>query len=353
MTNNPITKTTSTLARPLHGSVYHCVDAHTCGNPVRLVAGGAPALAGRNMSEKRQHFLKEYDWIRKGLMFEPRGHDMMSGSILYPPHDPQNDVAVLFIETSGCLPMCGHGTIGTITIAVEEGLIVPKTPGIIRMEAPAGLVMIEYKQQGNKVISVKLTNVPAYLAATGLTVECPDLGELVIDVSYGGNFYAIVDVQKNFKGLEHYAADKLIAWARELRKRINEKYTFVHPQDPTINGCSHILWTGSVLDKTSTARNAVFYGDKAIDRSPCGTGTSARMAQWYTKGKLKKGDEFIHESIIGSKFIGRIEEEIADAFGTGKPAIRPSIEGWARIYGYNSISIDPEDDPYAYGFQVL
>lgn len=363
MTNNPITKTTATLAKPLHGSVFHCVDAHTCGNPVRLVAGGGPALTGANMSEKRQHFLKEYDWIRKGLMFEPRGHDMMSGSILYPPHDPQNDVAVLFIETSGCLPMCGHGTIGTITIAVEEGLIVPKTPGIIRMEAPAGLVMIEYKQapssaeapagKGNKVISVKLTNVPAYLAATGLTVECPDLGELVIDVSYGGNFYAIVDVQKNFKGLEHYAADKLIAWARELRKRINEKYTFVHPQDPTINGCSHILWTGAVLDKTATARNAVFYGDKAIDRSPCGTGTSARMAQWYTKGKLKKGDEFIHESIIGSKFIGRIEEEITDAFGTGKPAIRPSIEGWARIYGYNSISIDPEDDPYAYGFQVL
>ncbi|WP_315815607.1 4-hydroxyproline epimerase [Paraflavitalea speifideaquila] len=353
MTNNPITKPISTLSKPLHGAVFHCVDAHTCGNPVRLVAGGGPALTGANMSEKRQHFLKEYDWIRKGLMFEPRGHDMMSGSILYPPHDPQNDVAVLFIETSGCLPMCGHGTIGTITIAVEEGLVVPKTPGIIRMEAPAGLVMIEYKQEGSKVKSVKLTNIPAYLASTELTVECPDLGELVIDVSYGGNFYAIVDVQKNFKGLEHYAADRLIAWARELRKRINEKYTFVHPEDPTINDCSHILWTGAVLDKKATARNAVFYGDKAIDRSPCGTGTSARMAQWYAKGLLKKGDEFVHESIIGSTFIGRIEEEIFNAFGMGISAIRPSIEGWAKIYGYNSISIDPEDDPYAYGFQVL
>ena len=353
MTNTPITKTISTLAKPLQGHVFHCVDAHTCGNPVRLVAGGGPALTGANMSEKRQHFLKEYDWIRKGLMFEPRGHDMMSGSILYPPHDPKNDVAVLFIETSGCLPMCGHGTIGTITMAVEEGLVVPKTPGIIRMEAPAGLVLIEYRQEGSKVKSVKLTNIPAYLAAAELTVECPDLGELVIDVSYGGNFYAIVDVQKNFKGLEHYAADKLIAWARELRKRINAQYTFVHPEDPTINGCSHILWTGAVLDKSSTARNAVFYGDKAIDRSPCGTGTSARMAQWYAKGKLKKGDEFVHESIIGSKFIGRIEEDIPNAFGNGTPAIRPSIEGWAKIYGYNSISIDPQDDPYAHGFQVL
>jgi 4-hydroxyproline epimerase len=302
------------------------------------------------MSEKRQHFLREYDWIRKGLTFEPRGHDMMSGSILYPPHDPKNDVAVLFIETSGCLPMCGHGTIGTITIAIESGLLKPKQPGVVRMEAPAGLVMVEYTQEGNKVKSVKLTNVASFLHSTELTAECPELGELVLDVSYGGNFYAIVDVQKNFKGIEHYSADKLIAWARELRKNINAKYEFIHPDNPTINGCSHVLWTGAVLDPTSTARNAVFYGDKAIDRSPCGTGTSARMAQWYAKGQLKKGDEFVHESIIGSKFIGRIEEETNVH---GSPAIRPSIEGWARIYGHNNIWIDPQDDPYAYGFQVI
>ncbi|MBP1650537.1 MAG: 4-hydroxyproline epimerase [Bacteroidetes bacterium] len=329
---------------------FFCIDAHTCGNPVRLVAGGGPVLHGATMSDKRNHFLQEYDWIRKGLMFEPRGHDMMSGSILYPPHDPSNDVAVLFIETSGCLPMCGHGTIGTITIAIEEGLITPKIPGIVRMEAPAGLVIIEYKQEGNKVKSVKLTNVASYLAATDLVVECPDLGPLKVDVSYGGNYYAIVDVQENFPGLEHYTASRLISWARELRTRINEKYTFVHPDNPHINGCSHVLWTGRVLDPTSTARNAVFYGDKAIDRSPCGTGTSARMAQWYAKGKLKKGDAFVHESIIGSKFIGTIEEETTVG---GMPAIRPGIEGWARIYGYNTISIDPEDDPYAYGFTVL
>jgi 4-hydroxyproline epimerase len=343
---------------------FYCIDAHTCGNPVRLVKEGGPVLHGKNMSEKRQHFLKEYDWIRTGLMFEPRGHDMMSGSILYPPHDAMNDVAVLFIETSGCLPMCGHGTIGTITIAIEEGLIKPKTQGIVRMETPAGLIKAEYKEvrsqipiaigtdvRGSfKVESVKLTNVASFLHSTELIADCPELGELMIDVSYGGNFYAIVDVQKNFKGLEHYSADKLIAWARELRKNINAKYEFVHPEDATINGCSHILWTGAVLDKTSTARNAVFYGDKAIDRSPCGTGTSARMAQWYAKGKLKKGDQFIHESIIGSKFFGTIEEEtrIGD-----KPAIRPGIEGWAKIYGYNTITIDKEDDPYAYGFQVI
>ena len=336
---------------------FNCIDAHTCGNPVRLVKEGGPLLQGKNMSEKRQHFLREYDWIRTGLMFEPRGHDMMSGSILYPPHDPANDVAVLFIETSGCLPMCGHGTIGTITIAIEEGLIKPKVPGIVRMETPAGLIYVKYEmknlsdgRQGEKCESVRLTNIASFLHSTDLLSECNGLGELVFDVSYGGNFYAIVDVQKNFKGLEYYSASTLIGWARELRKNINAKYEFIHPEDETIKGCTHILWTGAVLDKNSTARNAVFYGDKAIDRSPCGTGTSARMAQWYTKGKLKKGDEFIHESIIGSKFIGRIEEELKLA---GKPAIRPSVEGWAKIYGYNTIWIDREDDPYALGFQVL
>jgi len=331
---------------------FHCIDAHTCGNPVRLVKQGGPVLEGKNMSEKRQHFLREYDWIRTGLMFEPRGHDMMSGSILYPPHDPQNDVAVLFIETSGCLPMCGHGTIGTITIAIEEGLVIPKTKGIVRMEAPAGLINVEYKWKEingkTKVESVKLTNVPAFLAQEGIKVACPDLGELSIDVSYGGNFYAIVDVQENFRGLEHYSPGQLTAWSRELRKRINASHQFVHPENPTINTCTHILWTGAVMDKTSTARNAVFYGDNALDRSPCGTGTSARMAQWFAKGKLKQGDKFIHESIIGSKFTGTIEQVTSVA---GKPAIVPGIEGWARIYGHNTITIDTED-PYAYGFKV-
>jgi len=301
------------------------------------------------MSEKRQHFLREYDWIRRGLMFEPRGHDMMSGSILYPPTDPANDAGVLFIETSGCLPMCGHGTIGTVTVAIEQNLIRPKTPGVLNLEVPAGLVRAEYKQEGKKVTSVKITNIKSYLAAEQLTVECPDLGTLTVDVAYGGNFYAIVDPQPNFPGLEHYKAEQLIGWARVMRQRMNEQYTFVHPENSTINGLSHILWTGKTLAETSTARNAVFYGDKAIDRSPCGTGTSARMAQWYAKGKLKPGDTFIHESIIGSIFNGRIEAETELA---GKPAIVPSIEGWARIHGYNHLILD-EDDPYVHGFQVI
>ena len=331
---------------------FICIDAHTCGNPVRVIKEGGPKLVGSSMSEKRLHFLKEYDWIRKGLMFEPRGHDMMSGSILYPPHDPANDFAILFIETSGCLPMCGHGTIGTVTVAIEEGLITPKVPGIIRMEAPAGLIQIEYQQTGTKVDWVKLTNVKSYLAAEGLTVDCPELGEITFDVAYGGNYYAIIDPQKNFSGVQDFSASKIVQYSQVIRQKINENYPnkFVHPENESIKDVTHLLWTGTPIDPSSSGRNAVFYGDKAIDRSPCGTGTSARLAQLYAKGKIKVGEDFIHESFIGSKFIGRIEKETTL---DGKLAIIPSIKGWAKIYGHNTITIDSEDDPYAFGFQVI
>jgi 4-hydroxyproline epimerase len=331
---------------------FVCIDAHTCGNPVRVIKEGGPDLIGNTISEKRQHFLEEYDWIRKGLMFEPRGHDMMSGSILYPPHHPENDFAILFIETSGCLPMCGHGTIGTVTIAIEEGLISPKVPGKIRMEAPAGLIEIEYQQTGQKVDWVKLINVKSFLAAEGMTVDCPELGEIYFDVAYGGNYYGIIDMQDNFSGVQDFSASKIIQYSQVIRQRINEKYPnrFVHPENETIREVTHLLWTGTPIDPTSSGRNAVFYGDKAIDRSPCGTGTSARMAQLYAKGKLKVGEDFIHESFIGSKFIGRVEKETTL---DGTLAIIPSIKGWAKIYGYNTITIDPEDDPYAFGFQVI
>ncbi len=327
---------------------FHIIDGHTCGNPVRLVAGGGPLLDGATMMERRAHFLAEYDWIRTGLMFEPRGHDMMSGSILYPPTRPDCDVAILFIETSGCLPMCGHGTIGTVTMAIEHGLVRPKTEGLLRLDTPAGLVVAEYRKEGEYVEEVRITNVPSFLYAEGLTADVPGLGEIVVDVAYGGNFYAIVDPQKNFRDIADYSAGQLIGWSPVLRRLLNEKYQFQHPENPGINRLSHILWTGEPTHPEADARNAVFYGDKAIDRSPCGTGTSARMAQRYAKGLLQVGDSFVHESIIGSLFKGKVEAEVSAG---NKPAIVPSIGGWARTTGYNTIFID-ERDPYAHGFVV-
>jgi 4-hydroxyproline epimerase len=327
---------------------FFCIDGHTCGNPVRLVAGGGPDLKGATMMEKRAHFLAEYDWIRTGLMFEPRGHDMMSGSILYQPTREDCDVAILFIETSGCLPMCGHGTIGTVTMAIEHGLVKPKIPGVLMLDTPAGPVKAEYRQEGAHVEEVRITNVASFLHSEGLDVECPDLGPLKVDVAYGGNFYAIVEPQENYRDLGNHAALDLIKWSPVLRQRLNERYTFEHPENPSIRGLTHMLWTGKPTVEGAHARNAVFYGEKAIDRSPCGTGTSARMAQLAAKGKLKPGDDFVHESIIGSLFKGRVEAEAAVG---NRPAIIPSIGGWARMTGYNTIFID-DRDPFAHGFTV-
>ena len=327
---------------------FHCIDGHTCGNPVRLVAGGGPLLDGATMMERRAHFLAEYDWIRTGLMFEPRGHDMMSGSILYPPTRPDCDIGILFIETSGCLPMCGHGTIGTVTFAIENGLVRPRTPGVLRLDTPAGLVLAEYRQEGQYVEEVRITNVPSFLHSVELEVDCPGLGPIEVDVAYGGNFYAIVEPQENYRDLADFTAGQLVAMSPELRRRLNERYRFEHPQNPAIVGLSHILWTGAPTVEGADARNAVFYGDKAIDRSPCGTGTSARMAQLHARGKLKPGDAFVHESIIGSLFEGRVESETEIA---GRPAIVPSVGGWARMTGYNTIFID-DRDPFAHGFIV-
>ncbi len=332
----------------MNSQTFKFIDAHTCGNPVRVVQEGGPDLVGETMSDKRQDFLKNHDWIRNSLMFEPRGHDMMSGSILYPPRDPKNDVGVLFIETSGCLPMCGHGTIGTVTVAIEQGLVTPKNQGELFLEVPAGEVRVEYEKDGDYVKWVRIFNVASYLAATDIAIECPDLGELVFDISYGGNYYAILDPQKNYDGLDDFSAENVLRYSPIIREKLNQVINPVHPDDPTVNGVSHVLWTGPKLKDESHARNAVFYGDKAIDRSPCGTGTSARMAQWAAKGKLDVGDEFIHESIIGSQFIGRVEEKVK----VGEfDAIMPSIKGWARVTGFNTILVD-DRDPYSGGFQV-
>ncbi|MGB5485977.1 MAG: 4-hydroxyproline epimerase [Lysobacterales bacterium] len=329
---------------------FHCIDAHTCGNPVRVVTSGTPQLDGETMIDKREHFMREFDWIRTALMFEPRGHAMMSGSMLYPSSRDDCDIGVLYIETSGCLAMCGHGTIGTVTIAIEKSLVQPRKQGELYLETPAGRVVASYTEEAGKVKTVKLVNVPSYLHAKDLSVECPELGgDLKVDVAYGGNFYAIIDPQTCYRDLEDLTASDILRISPLLRERLNAKYEFIHPEDPRICALSHLEWTGKPKQPGSDARNAVFYGDQAIDRSPCGTGTSARMAQLVARGKLSKGDRFVHESYIGSQFTGRVEDiaQVGDY-----PAIIPSIEGWARIYGENTITVDPQDDPYWQGFLV-
>jgi 4-hydroxyproline epimerase len=328
---------------------FFCIDGHTAGNPVRLVVGGAPLLRGETMSARRQDFLARFDWIRTGLMFEPRGHDMMSGGFLYPPTRPDCEAGILFIETSGCLPMCGHGTIGIVTFALENGLITPREPGKLRLEVPAGIIDIAYQTAGDRVTAVKIRNVPAYLAEEGIAIDVPGFGPLTIDVAYGGNFYAIIEPQGAYRGIDALGAAEILRLSPLVRTLVRDKVEPVHPLDPTIRGVSHVLWADVPRAADADGRNAVFYGDRAIDRSPCGTGTSARLAHLAAKGRLQVGDAFVHESIIGSRFTGRVEAQVALGERT---AIIPSIEGSAIATGHNILWID-RADPFWAGFQVI
>ena len=329
--------------------VFRCIDGHTAGNPVRLVIEGAPALTGDSMSARRQDFMARYDWIRTGLCFEPRGHDMMSGGFLYPPTTPEADVGILFSETSGGLPRCGHGTIGIVTFALEHGLIKPRTPGRVIAEVPAGVIELDYVQDGGRVRSVRIRNVASWLDKQGIEIEVPDFGPLSVDVAYGGNFYGIIEPQGAYAGLDDLGAARILQLSPVIRTLVREAFTPVHPLDPTIHGVSHLLWADKPRGEGADGRNAVFYGDKAIDRSPCGTGTSARLAHLHATGRLPVGQAFVHESYIGSRFTGRVE---AETEVVGRPGIIPSVEGSAIATGLNEIWIDDED-VFAHGFRVV
>jgi len=331
---------------PPGNHAFSCLDGHTCGNPVRLVMSGGPHLRGATMSERRLDFVANHDWVRRALMFEPRGHDVMSGAILYPPSRDDCDIAVLFIETSGCLPMCGHGTIGTVTMAVEHGLLTPDADGFLSLDTPAGVVRAAVTRDGAHVSSVRIRNVASYLAAADVAL---DVEGLVVDVAYGGNFYAIVSPQPGYPGLDTLGAEGVRRLSPLVREAARRAVRPVHPLDENIAGVSHVMWTDAPRHPRAHGRNAVFYGDAAIDRSPCGTGTSARMAQLVARGTLNVGDEFVHESIIGTLFEGRVEAATELA---GTAAIVPSVAGWARLTGINTIFVDPRD-PLAGGFQLV
>ena len=333
------------ISRP---HTFDCIEGHTCGNPVRLVRSPGPDLEGSAMSEKRLDFIKRYDWIRTALMYEPRGHDIMSGAFLYPSTRDDCDTAILFIEVSGCLPMCGHGAIGAVTMALENDLVSPRQEGRLMLDTPAGVVQAEYERDGDYISSVRIHNVPSFRLAEDIVIDCPDLGELTLDVAYGGNFYAIIEPQDAYPGLDAFGAAAILGHSPVIRRILNETIDAVHPQHSAIKGITHVQWTDLPKDPKANARNAVFYGEKAIDRSPCGTGTSARMAQLAARGELSVGDHFLHESLIGTLFDGRVEEMLTVG---SFPAIRTSISGWARMTGTSQITID-ERDPLWRGFQL-
>ncbi|MEU4702721.1 proline racemase family protein [Nonomuraea dietziae] len=326
--------------------VFHAVDSHTEGMPTRVITGGVGVIPGNSMAERRIYFREHFDHIKQLLMNEPRGHAAMSGVILQPPTRPDADWGVLFIEVSGYLPMCGHGTIGVATVLVETGMVEVVEPvTTVRLEVPAGLVVVDVAVKDGVAQSVTLRNVPAYSDRLDAVVEVPGFGQIRYDLAYGGNFYAIVDLDDYKLPFDRAAKNEILAAGLATMAAVNATDEPVHPEDERIRGCHHVYFTapGSTAGHSRHAM-AIYPG--WFDRSPCGTGTSARMAQLHARGELALGADFVNESFIGTRFVGRLVEETSVG---GRTAVVPTITGRAWITGTAQYFLDPRD-PFPEGF---
>jgi proline racemase len=325
---------------------FAAVDSHTEGMPTRVITGGLGPIPGSSMQERRLYFEKHLDHLRLLLMREPRGHSAMSGAFLQPPTRPDADWGVLFVEVSGLLPMCGHGTIGVATVLVETGMVAVSEPEtVIRLDTPAGVVEATVLVSEGQAKRVRLRNVPAFVAELDARVDVGSLGTVTYDMAFGGNFYALIPGAAI--GLEPVPANAqaLIERGLEVISAINDSASPVHPIDPAIRGCKHVVFHAPGHDGAD-ARNATAIHPGWLDRSPCGTGTSARMAALHARGELALGQEFVNESIIGSRFTGRLLEEVS--LGS-TPAVVPEVSGRAWITGMSQYLLDPTD-PFPTGF---
>ncbi|WP_371778991.1 proline racemase family protein [Streptosporangium subroseum] len=326
--------------------VFHAVDSHTEGMPTRVITGGVGVIPGSTMAERRKHFLAEMDHIRTLLMYEPRGHSAMSGAILQPPTRPDADYGVLYIEVSGCLPMCGHGTIGVATVLVETGMVEVVEPvTVIRLDTPAGLVVAEVQVTDGAAMAVTITNVPSFSAGLDRTVKVAGIGEVTYDLAYGGNYYAILPIESVGLPFERSHKQQILDAGLAIMGAINEQDEPVHPLDDGFRGCHHVQFTAPGSD-AGHSRHAMAIHPGWFDRSPCGTGTSARMAQLHARGELALNTDFVNESFIGTRFVGRLVEETEVA---GLPAVVPTITGRAWVTGTAQYFLDPRD-PFPEGF---
>jgi proline racemase len=331
--------------------VFHAVDSHTEGMPTRVIVGGVGVIPGDTMFDRRRYFMEHLDDIRTLLMYEPRGHSAMSGAILQPPTRPDADWGVLYIEVSGCLPMCGHGTIGVATVLVETGMV-PVTEPVteIRLDTPAGLVVTRVEVRDGRAQSVTLHNVASFAYALGARVDVPKIGEIEADVAFGGNFYAIAELDA--LGIEFAPGDapgrqRMLDAGLAIMDAVTEQVAPRHPEQPDIVGCHHVYLTAPGSNAVRS-RHAMAIHPGWFDRSPCGTGTSARMAQLHARGELALNTDFINESIIGSRFVGRLVDTTSVG---GLPAVVPTVTGRAWITGMGQYLLDPTD-PFPAGFQL-
>ena len=328
---------------------FAAIDSHTEGMPTRVVTEGVDPIPGSTMLERKLHFEREMDDLRLLLMREPRGHAAMSGAILQPPLRADADWGVVFIEVSGCLPMCGHGAMGVATVLVETGMVEVHEPEtVVRLDTPAGLVEARVEVGEGRARSVTLRNVPSFLLGRDRTVELGDGRTARYDMAFGGNFYAILPAESVGLAVDPARAGQLIGDGLAIMAAINERDRPAHPADPDIAGCKHVVFTAPGREGPRSQRSATSIHPGWLDRSPCGTGTSAKLAQLHARGELALGEEFVNESVIGTRFAGRVVEETEVG---GVPAVIPEITGRAWITGTGRYLLDPED-PFPAGFSL-
>ncbi|MFJ2791146.1 proline racemase family protein [Streptomyces sp. NPDC087290] len=326
--------------------IFHAVDSHTEGMPTRVITGGVGTIPGATMAERRTYFQEHRDAVRTLLMYEPRGHAAMSGAILQPSTRPDADYGVLYIEVSGLLPMCGHGTIGVATVLVETGMVEVTEPvTTVRLDTPAGLVSVDVQVKDGAATAVTFTNVPAFSVALDRTVDVPGYGTLRYDLAYGGNFYAMVQLSDLGLPFDRARKDDILAAGLALMDAVNATDRPVHPEDPAIHGLKHVQCVAPGSDARHS-RHAMAIHPGWFDRSPCGTGTSARMAQLHARGELPLDIDFVNESFIGTSFTGRLVRETTVG---GLPAVVPTITGRAWITGTAQFFLNPSD-PFPEGF---
>lgn len=325
----------------------HTVDSHTAGESTRVVVGGVPKIPGKSMPEKKEWLESNMDYLRTALMLEPRGHNDMFGAILTSPTTEEADFGIIFMDGGGYLNMCGHGTIGAMTVAVETG-IVPVTEPVTKIvqEAPAGIIHGEVLVEGDKAKTVSFQNVPSFLYKRDQEVELPEYGKIRFDISFGGSFFAIVKAEQVGLSIVPENAEKLKVLGIALREIINREIPVMHPILSHIHMVDLVEWWSETETKGATLKNCVVFGKGQVDRSPCGTGTSAKMATLFARGELKIGETFYYESILGTIFEGKI---LNTAKVGGYDAVIPQITGSAYITAFNHFVIE-KNDPLKYGF---
>jgi proline racemase len=328
--------------------VFHAVDSHTEGMPTRVITGGVATLPGKTMFQRRQWFVEHADGIRRLLMNEPRGHSAMSGAILQPPTRPDSDVGVLFIEVSGCLPMCGHGAMGVATVLVETGMVTVTEPvTTIRLDTPAGLVVADVAVRDGAAQAVTIRNVASFSHELDAAVDVPGHGRISYDLAYGGNFYAILDLDQVGIAFDRAEKQRILDAGLAIMDAINDQNRPVHPENPDIDVCHHVQFVAPGSDARHS-RHVMAIHPGWFDRSPCGTGTSARMAQLHARGTLGMDADFVNESFIGTRFVGRLVEETTVG---GRPAVVPTVTGRAWVTGTAQYLLDPSD-PFPEGFEL-